>query len=85
MALNWRLQSRPLRLQRRTRSPPPAKGRPSARASRGHGEPEPTGETEPAHIRVAARFRTTLPFARQLRESLDRLLLAATPSEGGEQ
>jgi hypothetical protein len=50
-----------------------------------HGEPGPTGETEPAHIRVAARLRMTLPFARQLRDSLDRLLLAAMPPEGGEQ
>jgi hypothetical protein len=50
-----------------------------------HGEPGPAGEAEPAHIRVAARLRMTLPFARQLRDSLDRLLLAATPPEGGEQ
>lgn len=50
-----------------------------------HVEPGPNSETAPPHIRVAARLRLTLPFARQLRDSLDRLLLATTPPEGGEQ
>jgi hypothetical protein len=35
--------------------------------------------------RAAPANGMTLPFARQLRDSLDRLLLAATPPEGGEQ
>ncbi len=50
-----------------------------------HGEPGPTGEGEAAHIRVAARLRMSLPFMRQLHDAMGKMLLAATPSEGGKQ
>jgi hypothetical protein len=50
-----------------------------------HGEPGPTGEGEPAHIRVAARLRMSLPFMRQLHDAMGKMLLAATPPEGGKQ
>ena len=49
-----------------------------------HVEPGPSGEAAPPHIRVAARLRVSLPFAKALRDSLERLLLATTPPEGGE-
>jgi len=50
-----------------------------------HAEPGPTGEAEPAHIRVAARLRMSVPFMRQLHDTMGKMLLAATPPEGGKQ
>jgi hypothetical protein len=50
-----------------------------------HVEPGPNGEAAPPHIRVAARLRMSLPFVKAVRDSLDRQLLATTPTEGGEQ
>jgi hypothetical protein len=50
-----------------------------------HVEPGPTGKAEPAHVRVAARLRMSLPFMRQLHDALGKMLLATTPPEGGEQ
>jgi hypothetical protein len=48
-----------------------------------HREPARDGARQPVEIHVAARLRLTHAFARRLRDALDKMVLAATPAQGG--